>query len=161
MTRRGSDNTKELTADVITDLRTDDRLLETLGDGNEPGDPTERIRTPLTAPSPDNIPPALVVVDVQAVGSMSMGRPTSVDYEIEAGLTITAGWIEGDRPGPSADLAFSDILDAISERAAVSFGVDHLAQVDSGSGGSGVLDSPMDAGERAAARVFAFTQSRN
>ena len=161
MTRRGSDNSAGLTESVLRDLRSDDRLLEALGDGDEPGDPTEQIRTPLTAPDPDSIPPALLIVDVQAVGSVSMGRPTSVDYEVEAGLTVTAGWIEGEyRPGPNAELAFSQILDAVSERASASFGVDHLAPEDGG-GGSGVTDSPMEAGERAAARVFAFSQSRN
>lgn len=165
--RGGSDNSAGLTATIVSDLRSDERLLETLGDGEQPGDGTTQIRTPLTAPDLDSIPPALLLVDVQAVGRRSRGQPTGVDYEVEAGLTVTRGWIENEdgadgdvRPGPNPELAFKEILDAVSERAAVSFGVDHLALEDGG-GGTGVTDSPMEGGERAAARVWQFSQSRN
>ncbi|NUC71707.1 hypothetical protein HTZ84_05185 [Haloterrigena sp. SYSU A558-1] len=157
-----SDNEAGLTQAALTDLRSYGPLLEALGDGDSPGDATEQIRTPLTAPDPDDIPPALLIIDVQAVASADRGGAVLVDYEVEAGLTVTAGWIEGNRPGPNPEIAFSRILDAVSERANVGFGVDHLALSDAGTGGgSGVLESPMEAGEKGAARLWQFEQSRN
>lgn len=161
--RSRSPGVAQLRADVVRDLRSDTRVQEVLAD---PGgfSPREQITTPTLAPAEDeNLPPALVVVDVYQTSSTHRGSATEMGYEVEVGLTVTQGWIDyhtpdRDSPGSNPDLVADDIMDAIAERAHVMFDVGALSLEAGGSGGA--ISSPMAGGERALVRSWRYSRTR-
>lgn len=168
--RSRSDNTASLKAEIVTNLRRYEPLVSALveaevDDTGEELDPSDvnvsgRIATPMTAPGPESIPPALLIIEIYSFSSQHRGSATTSNFSVETGVTVTQGWIDQHNRahGSNPDLAMGRIFDAISERAHVSFGVSGLTPRDGGGGGE--MSSPMRGGARARVRTWEFSRTR-
>lgn len=130
---------------VVSDLRDHAPLEDALYRDTDAADPASRIHTPMSRPS--RTLPATLVVDVYAGGGTGTDH-TTVDVSMiaEAGLSVTEGWRNhhNETDGTNADLVADEIMDAISERAHVSFGTD--VRFD-GRFGGGSPSTPDEGGE--------------
>lgn len=130
---------------VVSDLRGHAPLEDALYRDTDAADPRSRIHTPMSRPS--ETLPATLVLDVFAGGGTGTDHTTvDVSFVVEAGLAVTEGWRNhhNETDGTNADLVADEIMDAVSERAHVSFGT--AVRFD-GRFGGGSASPPDEGGE--------------
>lgn len=144
---------------VMSDLRSHAPLEDALYRDTDALDPPSRIHTPMSRPS--RTLPATLVVDVYAGGGTGTNHTVvDVSFVVEAGLTVTQGWREhhNDTAGTNADLVADEIMDAVSERANVSFGT---ALRHDGRFGGGSPGTPGEGGEMNRVSQWQYRLGRN